>query len=94
MTRQQFLEEIRQLPVAERVALIEAISRSVREDLRSGEARPSSNPSAREDQAPAIGGAGVPLSESLRGVIKFDGEPPSDKEVKEIIADYLLEKYS
>jgi hypothetical protein len=94
MTRRQFLEEIRQLPVAERVALIEAISRSVREDLRSEEARLSTNAAAREAQAQAAGRDDVPLSQRLRGVIKFDGDPPSDEEVKDIIADYLLEKYS
>lgn len=32
--------------------------------------------------------------ERLRGVIKFDGPPPTDEEVKDLIADYLLEKYS
>ena len=32
--------------------------------------------------------------EPLFGLLKFDGEPPTDKEVGEIRADYLLEKYS
>jgi hypothetical protein len=94
MIRRQFLEEIRQLPVAERVALIEAISRSVREDLRSAGVRPSPDASAHEHQSQSGGRDIVPLSQSLHGVIKFDGDPPSDEEVKEIIADYLLEKYS
>jgi hypothetical protein len=89
MTEQQFLEEIRRLPVAERVALIEAISRSVREDLGSGEARPSSGGSARESERDDM-----PLSQRLLGVIKFDGGPPSDEEIKEMIAEHLLEKYS
>jgi hypothetical protein len=89
MSERQILEEIRQLPVAERVALIEAISRSVREDLRSEEAHPSSNEAARK-----AGQGDVPLSQSLLGVIEFDGEPPSDEAVKDIITDHLREKYS
>lgn len=34
MTQKQLLEEIRQLPLEEKMELLEAISRSVREELR------------------------------------------------------------
>ncbi len=37
MTRQQFIEKIKQLSIAERIALIETISRSLREDLETGQ---------------------------------------------------------
>jgi hypothetical protein len=94
MTERQILEEIKQLPVGKRVALIEAISRSVREDLRSEEAPPSSDESADGNLSREAERDDIPLSQSLRGIIKFDGNPPSDEEVKDIIADYLLEKYS
>jgi hypothetical protein len=89
MTEQQFLEEIRRLPVAQRVALIEAISRSVREDLRAGEAHASEVESGGE-----CVGDDAPLSQSLLGIIKFEGGPPSDETVKEMITEHLLEKYS
>jgi uncharacterized protein (DUF2267 family) len=37
MTQQQFLEEIKQLSLAERIALIEAIFRSLREELETSD---------------------------------------------------------
>jgi hypothetical protein len=95
MTRQQFLEEIKQLSVAERIALIEAITRSLREDLETEQDAASitaSNnvgvigESARERKIAAV--------RRLRGIAKFAGEPPSDEELKEDYVDYLSEKYS
>jgi ribosomal protein L7/L12 len=96
MTRQQFLEEIKQLSIAERVALIEAITRSLREDL---EARPEVTAAAAQTEPQRTdiqeaGQNGLSLSQRLRGVIKFEGEPPTDEEVKEMYTDYLAEKYS
>jgi hypothetical protein len=48
--------------------------------------------SVREEMRPR--GERESLVERLRGIIKFDGEPPSDEELKDMRADYLLEKYS
>lgn len=95
MTRQQFIEEIKQLSVTERIALIEAITRSLREDLEAGQDAASIS---------ASGNGGV-ISESererriaavrrLRGIAKVEGEPPSDEELKEDYVNYLTEKYS
>ncbi|OLE54320.1 MAG: hypothetical protein AUG51_08600 [Acidobacteria bacterium 13_1_20CM_3_53_8] len=39
MTREQLIEEIRQLPLEQKVALLEAISRSVQEEMRLRERR-------------------------------------------------------
>ena len=95
MTRQQFIEEIKQLSVVERIALIEAITRSLREDLEAGqEARVVSaadnsrvsDESERERKIAAV--------RRLRGILKFEGEPPSDEELKEDYVNYLTEKYS
>jgi hypothetical protein len=93
MTSQQFIEEIKRLPVTERVALIEAISRSVQEDLQRG-GGVSPVVESKESTASDSGSDRVPLSQRLRGTVKFDGGPPTDEEVKEMIADYLTEKYS
>jgi hypothetical protein len=41
MTQKQLIEEIKQLPLEERMALLEAISRSVREELRPQQQRES-----------------------------------------------------
>ncbi|HEY0547448.1 MAG TPA: hypothetical protein VGC91_18855 [Pyrinomonadaceae bacterium] len=94
MTQQQFIEEIKRLSIAERIALMEAITRSLREDLEN-------------DKNPAISGKEIPQAdvqnererkvaavERLRGIIKFDGEPPTDEGLKEDYANYLTEKYS
>lgn len=95
MTRQQFFEEIKQLSVAERIALIEAISRSLREELEmsSGNAPLSDieNPEAdvqgeRERRMDAV--------RRLRGILKTSGDVPSDQELKDDYTNYLTEKYS
>ncbi len=94
MTQQQFIEEAKRLSVAERVALIEAISRSLREDLQThdGGARTvppetleSTGQSERERKIAAV--------RQLRGILKTEG-PPSDEEWKEDYVNYLTEKYS
>jgi hypothetical protein len=38
--------------------------------------------------------ADMRLSQRLYGILKFDGEPPTDDEIKDSRADYLMEKYS
>jgi hypothetical protein len=95
MTRQQFLEEIKQLSVAERIALIEAITRTLREDLEAREEVASAAPTeSRQTEARKMGQDKLSISQHLRGILKFEGEPPTDEEVKEMYADYLTEKYS
>ena len=95
MTQQQFLEEIKQLSIAERIALIEAIFRSLREDLEtnsedaalSGGETPEANiQEERERKMAAV--------RRLRGAFKTSGNPPSDEELKEDYTNYLIEKYS
>jgi hypothetical protein len=34
------------------------------------------------------------LSQRLYGILTFDGDPPKDEEVKDMISDYLIRKYS
>lgn len=95
MTRQQFLEEIKQLSVTERIALIEAITRSLREDLEMREevvAAAQTGP--RQTGTQGTEQDKLSLSQRLRGVLKFEGSPPNDEELKEMYTDYLAEKYS
>jgi hypothetical protein len=95
MTRQQFIEEIKQLSVAERIALIEAITHSLREDLAAGQDAASISVS---DNAPATSEGErerkIAAVRRLRGVAKFEGGSPSDEELKEDYVNYLTEKYS
>lgn len=95
MTQQQFMEEIKHLSIAERIALIEEISRSVSEDLKMNEgdtansvseSEPADDENERERRVAAV--------HRLRGIIKFDGPPPTDEELKEDYVNYLIEKYS
>lgn len=95
MTQQQFIEEIKQLSVADRIALIEAISRSVREELQSHEESVlAAPPDANRTEPQDFKQDKLTLSQRLYGIAKFDGEPPTDEEIKDAYADYLLEKYS
>lgn len=94
MTQQQFVEAIKRLSVAERIALIEAITRSLREDLASTESATDSvggksDPDVRQERDQRVSAV-----QRLRGIIKFEGEPPSDEELKEDYTNYLIEKYS
>ena len=95
MTQQQFLEEIKQLSIAERIALIEAIFRSLRKDLEAYQ-EATLNVTLKSEQInvqDSVEGK-APISQRLYGILKFDGDPPDDKQVKDAYADYLLEKYS
>ena len=83
MIPQHFLNSVRQLSLADRVALIEEISRGLRVDLEPLEA--VTEVSAGEKTA---------LSARLYGALKFDSEPPTDQEIKDERVAYLLEKYS
>ena len=95
MTRQQFIEEIKQLSVVERIALIEAITRSLREDL---ETRQDADSISASGNAGATGESErerkIAAVRRLRGIAKPEGDPPSDEELKEDYVNYLTEKYS
>jgi hypothetical protein len=75
MTHEELTREIMQLPLEQRIELLQAISRSVTEETRT-----------REQRASAV--------RRLRGIAKFDGPPPTDEELKDDYAEYLMKKYS
>lgn len=78
----ELIEQIIHLPIAERVEIIERISRSVREDLRESNSK-SSNLDERND-----------AYQRLRGIASVKGKiPPNDEEVKEDFMNYLSEKH-
>lgn len=77
----ELIEQIIHLPIAERVEIIERVSRSVREDLRE-----KSIETSFEERKKAV--------DRLRGIAAVEGKtPPTDKQVKEDYANYLAEKY-
>ncbi len=90
MTHQQFIEEIKQLSVKDRIALIEVISRSLRDDLEANgwEAQPSESNQQNERERK------IAAVRRLRGILKTEGPPPTDEELKDDYTNYLMEKYS
>ena len=76
MGTRELLIEIKRLPMTERLALLEALARDLREEMQ-----PPATPRASS-------------LERVRGLLQTDAPPPTDEEVQDMIADYLLEKYS
>lgn len=78
----ELIEQIIHLPIADRIELIERISRSVREDLR--EQSSSEQPLDQREKA----------YYRLRGIASVKGKtPPNDDEVKSDFMNYLSEKH-
>jgi hypothetical protein len=74
---------------------LEIISRSVREDLEAhGEVSAAPPPESEQTAHGRPDQKTVTISQRLYGILKFDGDPPTDEEVKDVYADYLTEKYS
>jgi hypothetical protein len=95
MTQRRFIEEIKQLSVAERIALIEEISRGLREDLEASVVNEQifgGNHSAANVQSDSE--LKMAAVRRLKGVLKASGDAPSDEELKDDYTGYLIEKYS
>ena len=78
----ELIEQIIHLPIAERIEIIEKISRSVREDLRG---KDSKNSNIDERNVAYL---------RLRGIASVAGKtPPNDEESREDFMNYLSEKH-
>jgi hypothetical protein len=87
MTHEELIQEINQLPRDERKALGEAILLSVQdEQLASDSGAGEQSEVSREEKLAAF--------HRLRGMLKTDGPPPTDEELKDDYIEYLAEKYS
>ena len=102
MTHEELIKTIKQLPVEDRKTLRDAISKSIAEEIERPKTRPSIADQLRgvtKPDAPGLRHAATEpnghssLSQRLYGILEFEGGPPSDDEVKDMIADYLLKKY-
>jgi hypothetical protein len=106
MTREEIVKEARQLPLAERKAAVEEITSSIREEIEAnGSAtsgkRHAKDESGREEKPGSIDNQDqlsiderMAVVQRLFGILKRDGEAPTDEELKEEYANYLAEKYS
>lgn len=82
----ELIEQIIHLPIAERVEIIERVSRSVREDLQESGKRENDKEISVEEKMKAV--------DRLRGIAAVEGKtPPTDEEIKEDYANYPAEKY-
>ena len=82
----ELIEQIIHLPIAERVEIIERVSRSVREDLQEDGKKQSEKELSIKERIAAVN--------RLRGIAAVEGKtPPTDEQVKEDYANYLTEKY-
>ncbi len=101
MTHEELIKTIKQLSVEDRITVRDAVSKSIAD-----EAEPPKTGTSIDNQlkrltnadSPSAGhtageGNGHSLSRKLYGILEFAGGPPTDDEVKDMIADYLLKKY-
>jgi hypothetical protein len=103
MTHEQLIEEIKHLSAEDKQVLLNEISKIVRLETESSLPR---NPVSERlhgigkpefgtrDESQDSQRSRLSLSQRLCGILKFDGDPPNDEEVKDMIADYLIRKYS
>lgn len=88
MTHEELIRKIKQLPIAEREAVVEEVSRSIQE-----EADANGSHAKSEDQGNRIHQKLAAVSR-LRGAFKTDAPLPTDEELKEDYVNYLMKKYS
>lgn len=82
----EIVKQINDLPIAERVEIIEEVTRGVRRDLRDYGETNGNVEKRREERRAAI--------ERLRGIARVEGKtPPTDQEAKDDYYNYLAEKY-
>ena len=101
MIHEELIKTIKQLPVEDRIIVRDAISKSIDDEAEPPKTRTSidnqlgglTNADSPSAGRTAGEGNGHSLSQKLYGILEFEGGPPTDDEVKDMIADYLLKKY-
>ena len=84
MTHEELITKIKQLPLDQQKQVLKAISLNIKQTATLDQKRAENK---REENG------GTAISQQLYGILRFDGGPPTDEEVKDMIADYLLKKY-
>ena len=101
MTHEELIKTIKQLSVEDRITVRDAVSKSIADEAEPPKTRTSidnqlgglTNADSPSAGRTASEGNGHSLSQKLYGILEFEGGPPTDDEVKDMIADYLLKKY-
>lgn len=92
MTPQEVIEQIKNFPLSERIALIEQISRSLLADLKTEHIEQIHIDGENEEPSFQERAAAI---DRLYGIGAVDGKPTlTDEEIKEDYTNYLMEKYS
>jgi len=103
MTPTQLIEEIKQLSPEDKRVLLDEVFQIMRDETEPSDPRESvaeqlygigKQEFGERDESIDSQRDRLPLSQRLYGILKFDGDPPNDEEVKDMIADYLIRKYS
>jgi hypothetical protein len=89
MTHEELIKEIYQLPLEKRKVVLRAIERSVQDEQQTAE-----EPRSIDNQGQLSIDERLAVVQRLFGILKREGEAPTDEELKEEYADYLAEKYS
>ena len=95
MTYEELIKAVSQLSREDRLSLREEISTTLDEVMKSAAAKspPDLRPDGRVIGVFKRGNGESSLSQTLYGILQFETGPPTDAEVKDMIADYLLKKY-
>ncbi|MDX6383486.1 MAG: hypothetical protein QOK48_1059 [Blastocatellia bacterium] len=101
MTHEELIKTIKQFSVEDRIRVRDAISQSIADEAEPSKTRASiadklsrvTKPDSLTAGCTAGEANGHSLSRQLYGILEFEGGPPTDDEVKDMIADYLLKKY-
>ena len=88
MTHEELIKKIHQLPLDKRRVVLKAIERSVQDE------QAAEKPRSIDDQDKLSTEERLAAVQRLFGILKRDGEAPTDEELKEEYANYLAEKYS
>ncbi len=94
MVFDDLMTTIQRLPLDEKVALLEALMRTVNEELHHASSEATAAPNAKRP-ADVLGTEGQPPPfEELRGVLAMDTPIPTEYDWKGDYADYLTKKYA
>lgn len=85
MTQEELIKEIHQLPLDKRKVVLRAIERSVQDEQQSA---------GKPNQVQLSVDERLAVVHRLFGILKREGEAPTDEELKQEYANYLAEKYS
>lgn len=97
MTQEELIKEIKQLPLDQQKEIAEKIRADVAQppplEKRKGITSRLGERTSGAANTLTSGNGKSALSQTLYGILQFENGPPTDQEVKDMLADYLIKKY-